>query len=306
MGSEGNQFRRVGFDLKSGRMEGIAFGDSGRAPDLLFLHATGMNALTYRAMLAPLGERHTVLAVDLRGHGRTRLPASAWFYRSWNKHRDDIVELLSTHFQGPVTLAGHSMGGTVSVLVSGARPELTRGLCLLDPVIRPQLIDMPAMNRNALGRSNIVRGALRRRARFASKTEAFEALKGRGFFKTFPEEALRDYIEDGFVETAKGEVTLACTPRFEAATFMAQGHDAWGPLARAGGPIVMLRAEHGSTTSDLAAKRITEMRADARIAVVEGSTHAMPIERADRARAAIEMTLMLSSGQAKFHDLPES
>ena len=296
------QFRRTHYDLRAGRMAAIAFGDEGRAPDLLFLHATGLNALTYRHMLAPLAERHQIIAVDLRGHGLTTLPPRRWGYTSWVPHRDDVIELLETHFQGPVTLAGHSMGATTSLLVAGTRPDLARGICMIDPVIRPSVLS-GAAERKLIGESPIVRGAKRRRATFASKTEAFDALKGRGFFKTFPDEALIDYVEDGFAETADGQVTLTCTPAYEAATFMAQNHDPWGPLAKAGAPIVALRAEIGSTTSDPAAERMISMRPDMRLATVEGATHALPIERPDRARAAIEMTLMLAGGQARFRDL---
>jgi pimeloyl-ACP methyl ester carboxylesterase len=307
MGLDDFQFRRLGFELKSGRMEAIAFGDPGRAPDLLFLHATGMNALTYRHMLAPLGERHSVLAVDLRGHGRSTLTPRRWGYVSWNRHRDDVIELLGKHFQGPVTLAGHSMGATTSLLVAGKRPDLTRGVCMLDPVIRPQLMDAPGggEKRSAMASSAIARGARRRRDRFPSKAEAVRALTGRGFFTTFPPEVLEDYVEDGFAETPDGEVRLTCTPAYESATFMAQAHDSWSALERAAPPLVMLRAEKGSTTSDSAARRIETLRSDARLAVVEGSTHAMPMERPDRARAAIEMTLMLAAGQARFRDLEE-
>jgi pimeloyl-ACP methyl ester carboxylesterase len=304
MGQDG--FQRVSFDLKAGRMAGIVIGDAGRAPDVLFIHATGLNALSYRNMLAPLGERHTILAIDTRGHGLTQLPLRLWGYTSWNRHRDDVIELLSTHFNGPVTLAGHSMGGCVSLLVAGKRPDLTRGVCMLDPVIRPQLRDLPKnAPRGGLRNSAIVRGARRRRARFVSKHEAFNALHGRGFFTTWPDEALRDYVEDGFRATEEGDVTLTCTPAYESATFMAQNNDPWKALTRAPAPLVMLRAAKGSTTSDAAAARFALLRPDARLAVVEGSTHAMPIERPDRARAAIEMTLMLASGQAKFHELDE-
>ncbi len=48
-------FRRVSFELKGGRMAGIAFGLAKPNPDIVFLHATGFNARTYRALLEPLG-----------------------------------------------------------------------------------------------------------------------------------------------------------------------------------------------------------------------------------------------------------
>ncbi len=71
MSGQSEPFRRVSFEIPGGSVAGIAFGPELANPDLVFLHATGFNARAYRAMLAPLGERFSVLALDFRGHGRT-------------------------------------------------------------------------------------------------------------------------------------------------------------------------------------------------------------------------------------------
>jgi hypothetical protein len=46
------ELRRVTFEIPGGRMAGIAFGAEKPTPDIVFLHATGFNAHTYRALLA--------------------------------------------------------------------------------------------------------------------------------------------------------------------------------------------------------------------------------------------------------------
>jgi pimeloyl-ACP methyl ester carboxylesterase len=303
MGDRDKTGRRVAFELKRGVIAGIAFGDPSLPPQILFLHATGLNALTYRHLLEPLGERFHVVGVDLRGHGRTTLSKGTFGYASWNRHRDDVIELLSRHFPAAPTLAGHSMGGTVSLLVAGRRADLVRGACLLDPVILPPMAVLQYQFPGAplfWGLlSPIARGAARRRANFASKAEALQALTGRGFFKTWPQEVLADYVEDGFVETKRG-VTLACPRSYEARTFAAHRHDPWRAIARAAGPISILRAGIRSTTSDAAAHKIAIKRPDIRLAVVEGATHALPMERPDRVRAAIESTTLLAGGKNRF------
>jgi pimeloyl-ACP methyl ester carboxylesterase len=68
-------FRRVSFEVPGGRMAGIAFGAETATPDIVFIHATGFNARTYRTLLEPLGERFHVLALDMRGHGLTNAAA---------------------------------------------------------------------------------------------------------------------------------------------------------------------------------------------------------------------------------------
>lgn len=299
--------RRVGFSLSGGTMAGVAFGDASRPADLVFLHATGFNALTYRDMLAPLGERFHVLAVDLRGHGRSSLSARRFGYASWNRHRDDVLELIEAHIRAPVTLSGHSMGATTALLAAGHRPDLVRGLALIDPVLMPPAHyavaatpGMPLVWRRIFP---IARAAARRRAHFASKQEAAAALTGRGIFKSFSPAVLADYVEDGFEDAPEGGVRLACRPSYEAATFAAQRNDPWRALLNARDPIVVLRAAQGSTTPDACAERIREMRPKARVAVVEGATHALPMERPDRVRAAIETAILQANPAQRFRDL---
>ena len=47
----------------------LDFGDPKRPVDLVFVHANGFNALTYRTLLAPLSGSLRIWAPDLRGHG---------------------------------------------------------------------------------------------------------------------------------------------------------------------------------------------------------------------------------------------
>lgn len=305
MASESPPFRRVSYELKAGRVAGLAWGDLSRPPDIVFFHATGFNARTYSSLLAPLGERFHVLAVDLRGHGLTQLPANTFGYGSWNRHRDDMIELVEGHIRAPVTLAGHSMGGTVALLMAGRRPDLARGVAMLDPVLMsPAMYGFAQLPGAPLWWSvsfPIARGAARRRNNFATKADAAAALTGRGVFKSFNAAQLADYVEDGFKEGADG-VKLACTPAYEARTFSAQRIDPWTALAKAPAPIVCLRAEKHSTTPQAAADRLHDIRPDARLAVVEGASHMIPIERPDRARAAIE-TAALMANPVGYRDL---
>ncbi|MBL8544691.1 MAG: alpha/beta hydrolase [Hyphomonadaceae bacterium] len=298
-------FRRVSFEVRGGRMAGIAFGAATPNPDIVFMHATGFNAMTYRTLLAPLAEKFHVLALDARGHGRTQLPASVFGYTSWNRHRDDLIAVLE-HFTAPVTLAGHSMGAMVSLLTAGKRADLVCALALIEPVILPaagyafaQLPFGPLIQR---GTFPLARGALKRRNNFASRAEAAAAFTGRGVFKTFPPEMVADYVEDGLVEDGKGGFKLACAPRFEAATYCAQRHDPWGALRRVTDPLVMLRAEKNSTISEASMHRIAAIKPDARLATVEGASHMLPMERRDRVRAAIETAALLGKAGRKYHD----
>ncbi|MGE3143602.1 MAG: alpha/beta fold hydrolase [Hyphomonadaceae bacterium] len=299
-------FRRVSFPFEHGAMAGIAFGDASRPPDIVFLHGTGFNARTYRRMLAPLGERYHVLALDLRGHGLTTLPPKTWGYNSWHRHRDDVITVLDKHLGAPVTLAGHSMGATTALLIAGKRPDLVRALAMTDPVFFSEsayrMMEFPFLNDWIVKAGPIPHGVARRRAHFASREEAVASLTGRGIFKTFPADVLADYVADGMLDDPHGGVRLACAPAFESQTYKAQRHDPWRALAMYEGPIVLLRGEIGSTCAPSITRRIKERHPGIRLATVEGSTHALPMERPDRVRAAIEAAALMSPG-GRFRDL---
>lgn len=298
------RFRRVSFEAPGGRIAGIAFGAERANPDIVFLHATGFNARTYRALLEPIGERLSVLALDMRGHGRTTLPARRAGYTSWRRHRDDVIGLLEREFTAPVTLAGHSMGATVSLLAAGKRPDLVAALALIDPVIlssaayaMAELPGGPLLQRLT---TPLARNAARRRAHFPDVETALEAYQGRGVFKSFPAEVLADYVADGLLEDARGGLRLACAPKFEAATYCAQRHDPWSALRTVACPMVLLRAERNSTISAASAHRIAALKPQARVAMIEGAGHMLPMERPDRARTAIESAALMGRRERHY------
>ena len=269
-----------------GQMRVLDFGDPKRPVDLIFVHANGFNALTYRTLLAPLSGSLRIWAPDLRGHGGTTLPAEPGGRRHWHDHRDDLVALLDTLDGPPVILAGHSMGGTSALLAAAERPAAVGGMVLLDPVIWSRWVvaafQLPLLDRIA-ARIPLVKSALRRRAIFDSREQAMAAYLGRGAFRGWPEMMLADYIADGLIETDAG-FTLACDPAWEASNYAAQGHDPWRALKRLDCPVQVLKAEAGSTC------RLPENPAGlphVSVATVHGGTHFFPMLQADVVRDAL-------------------
>jgi pimeloyl-ACP methyl ester carboxylesterase len=264
-----------------GEMAVLEFGPADRPVDLVFLHANGFNALTCRALLAPLGATHRVWAPDLRGHGRTRLPTPMEGRRGWTDHRDDLLALLDG-LDGPAPLvAGHSIGGTTALLAAAQRPELFRALLLLDPVIwrriATALFHVPLAER-FMERAPLIRGTRARRARFPDRAAAFAAYRKRALFADWPEDVLRDYLEDGLVEDGDGLV-LACAPAWEASNYLSQAHDPWRALRRYPGTVQVVKAETGSLC------RLPEgQRGDLSVTTASAAHHLFPITQPDRTR----------------------
>jgi len=69
-------------------------------------------------------------------------------------------------------------------------------------------------------------------------------------------------------------------------------------------PLVVLRAQMGSTFRDVCVPRLQMLRPDARVATLEGTTHALPMERPDRVRSSIETVCVRTGGKTgQFRDL---
>lgn len=270
----------------AGDMAVLDYGDAERPVDVVFVHANGFNAMTYRSLLAPLSGSIRLWSPDLRGHGASALPARTNGRRSWVDHRDDLIALLDMLDGPPAVLAGHSMGATASILAAAERPDRVSKLVLFDPVVWSRLavaiFHLPLLDRMA-GRIPLVKKALKRRAVFDSREQAMAAYVGRGAFRGWPEMMVADYLADGLVQTDEGFV-LACTPEWEASNYATQSHDPWRALKRYGGPVHILKAQAGSTCHVSADPHGLP---NVTVQTVEGGTHFFPMLQADVARDAL-------------------
>lgn len=292
-----------------GGMATLDFGDPKRPVDIVFVHANGFNARTYRTILQPLAKDMRILAPDLRGHGRTRLPLRARGRRDWRDLRDDIAALLEALDGPPVTLAGHSMGGTVCLLAAAKAAGRVRNLALFDPVmlgpVGVVMAHMPFATAMAARRAPIAVAAARRRAVFDSRAAAFKAYKGRGAFKTWPDSILRDYVADGFIDQLDGTIALACPPGWEAVNYTTHAHDPYAALRKFAGRVRIVRGTRGSTCRVKDIAGFERRYPGATIEKIDGG-HFFPMEKPEVVRAALKaladapstQTLPVSGGLA--------
>ena len=256
------------------------------APLLHFAHATGFNGETYRGLLTPLQGRFRVAAADLRGHGFTTLPAEPGPQADWRTFGNDLAAILDKLQAGPAVLAGHSMGAITSLMVAAARPDLVRGLVLVEPELVPRFSRqiaqvMRLFGRTPPGNSNLAVLAAKRRAIFPSFEMALAAYRGRGAFKTWPEETIADYLRGGLLPTGNGtEMRLACAPAWESSVFQHAPPGIARLARRVRCPLTLLYAGDG-TAREREVRLVARLHGDARTIRVPGTTHFLPMERPD-------------------------
>jgi len=257
-------------------------------PMLHWAHATGFHGRLYRPLLDDIQAECNVLAWDMRGHGFSANAAEASTFRGWETYYQDLTTLLD-HLDTPIWLAGHSIGGTASIMAAARRPEKVLGLILAEPVImdRKQGLEMWLAKR--LRRSQrlaLAAGAARRRAVFESHEAAVNHYRGRGIFKTWPDTWLEAYVRFAFMDHGD-HIRLACSPEWESTTFAQTEHNPWPGIRKLRCPVVALSGDRGSTFSLAARERLQTLLPSADVKVIEDTTHFLPMEKSDTVRAAI-------------------
>lgn len=97
-------------------------------PHVLLVHGLDGSAANWLVVGEDLGRDHRVLAPDLPGFGRTPLRRRR---TSLAAHADLLADLVRARGDGPVVVAGNSMGGMVAVVLAGRHPELVAGAVLV-------------------------------------------------------------------------------------------------------------------------------------------------------------------------------
>jgi pimeloyl-ACP methyl ester carboxylesterase len=100
------------------------------APLLLLIHGGRDHARAWDAVAADLRRDYHVVAPDLRGHGD-----SQWAIGSSYAMVDyvlDVAQLLAALAERPVTIIGHSLGGSIALQYAGVYPDRVRRLVAIE------------------------------------------------------------------------------------------------------------------------------------------------------------------------------
>lgn len=126
---------------------------SGSGPALVLLHGSVLSRAIWRGLgyLGPLAAEHTVIRVDLRGHGMSGAPHEASSYTQ-EIFVADLLAVLDAEGIGRAALMGYSLGARIALSTALAHPgRVTRLVSLggsasaqrgaVDSVFFPGVID---------------------------------------------------------------------------------------------------------------------------------------------------------------------
>ncbi len=97
---------------------------------LILIHGFAASVHAWRPWIERLKPDYRLVAIDLPGHGLTQTPQN---YRATLAGSVALIDALATEIGTQnFVLAGHSMGGAVSIAYAKAHPEKLEGLVLVD------------------------------------------------------------------------------------------------------------------------------------------------------------------------------
>ncbi|CAO3703870.1 unnamed protein product [Rhizopus stolonifer] len=173
---------------------------------------------------------------------------------------------------------GHSFGATSMVLLEFYYPRTFDGVCLIEPVLRRELVPMEIRLKGPFFAS------IKRRDEWHNREECLQSLIKRSFWRSFHPEALNNYVNYGMYETGKGTIKLKCPKEHEQHMYFCTAPEAFSAFTSSKTlqiPVHVLFA----TRSSLLDKKLTEIMIQSNsknitAEYMEG-THMLPFELPD-------------------------
>lgn len=194
-------------------------------PKLHFAHANSYPAGVYRQFFALLAPHYDIQTLDMHGHD-PRYPVSD----GWPHLVDETIKELTSRYDEPVILLGHSLGGMLSLLAAKKRPDLVRCVVMLDSPVVAGWRALAWRLIKLTGRAHKVPPAkfsLRRRNVWPDAASAYQHFASKDLFAAWAPGVLQDYMDSGLVPHPDG-VQLRFTRDTETAIYSTLPHHLGG------------------------------------------------------------------------------
>lgn len=243
----------------------LHYEDYGRGMPVLLVHGLGSSTRDWEYQIPALAARYRVIAIDVRGHGRSDKPRERYSIAAF---ADDVAALIEHLGLIDVHLVGISMGGMIGFQLGVDNPELLRSLTIVNsgPEVRPH---SPKDYLDIAKRWTV--------SRLFSLEKIAAALGGLLF--PLPEQAdLRRKIQERWPQNDKRAYLSALDAII-----------GWGVrdrLQRIHCPTLVVTADRDYTPVSLKETYVKEMP-NARLVVIENSRHATPLDQPERFNATL-------------------
>jgi len=268
-------------------METPHFDLGGNGNPIHFLHANGYPPACYKQLFELLKNEYHVFGMMLRPLWDLTKPEEI---DDWQSFSEDLRVFLSTYSYGtsvqgapePVIGIGHSIGAIVTLRAALKYPKKFRALVLFDPVlyVPHRLVEWRLRRAKDPLSHPLIQITQNRRRTFKDLDSAFEGFRSKTIFRYLSDEQLWIYI-NGITRQTENGYELIYSPEWESRIYFTslQDFDIWNTLQNLRVPALFLRGAETDTFLEEAAELVKQKQPNARVEVVEKSTHIFPLER---------------------------
>ncbi|MEX6504195.1 alpha/beta fold hydrolase [Pseudomonas zhanjiangensis] len=237
----------------------------GQGAPVVLVHGLGSSTRDWEYQIAALARRYRVIALDLRGHGRSDKPRERYSIAGFAA---DVAALIEHLALGPVHLVGISMGGMVGFQIGVDHPQLLKSLCIVN--------SGPEVKARSFG--DCLEIAKRWSLSRLLSLETIAKGLGRLLFPKPEQAELRRKIEQRWLQNDKRAYLASLDAII-----------GWGVRERLGRitcPTLVIGADHDYTPVAQKQAYVRELP-NARLLVIEDSRHATPLDQPECFNSAL-------------------
>lgn len=168
---------------------------------IFFAHANGFPSEVYSHLFEHLKD-YDIDYIPMLGHGKHFIKSS------WKDVVPEIINYFETNYSEPVWAIGHSFGAVSLAFAAEQRPDLFKGLIMMDPPVLSRKIRWILAITQCLGISHkfmpLAKKSAKRSDHFPSRQFIADKLRNKFLFKNFSESSFDNYVQYGFKEAENG------------------------------------------------------------------------------------------------------
>jgi pimeloyl-ACP methyl ester carboxylesterase len=235
----------------------VFYETQGTGSTVLLIHGLGSSTEDWEPQIEALKSRYTVVAYDVRGHGKTSKPGGRY---TMSQFAHDAAALIERLGLSRVHVMGLSMGGMIAFQLAADRPELVRSLIIVNS--GPEMILRTMKEKIGIFQRKVI-------VRLMGMQKMGEVLASR--LLPAPEHAaLRATFVERWARNDPGAYLRALSALV-----------GWSVKARLPGircPVLVVSADMDYTSVEWK-REYTSLLPDASLVVIAASRHMMPVER---------------------------
>ena len=246
----------------------------GDGPDIIMLHATGFMPWLWHPIAKRIAGKGRIIAPYFCDH-RQEEPEDGGV--SWLALAKDLCDLCTALGIEKPLLAGHSMGATVMTIANAIYGSPATKMIMIEPIYLPEQVYSADLS---IEQHPLASKSIKRRNEWSDQDKAREYIRSKPLFASWDNEAIELYLKYGMVTGEAGGLTLACSPRREAALFMGGvSYNPWPLLGRITSPTLILEGEKSENRDYIDLKKAASLMPNGTYKLIKEAGHLIPMEK---------------------------